>query len=494
VELPTSAESLTRCWHALPQDGHGTDFRVSENAAVPLDPAGRATGHVHLVGIGGSGMRALAAVLVQRGWRLSGSDLARVDLGPLARSAVCISSGHSAEHLPPGTSLVVRTDALGDENPEIRAARRRGIPVLSYFQMLGWLSRGRPTLAVAGTHGKSTTTAMAADILMAADLDPTVFCGAATLGQWCGGRAGRGELVLAEACEYNANFLHLQPRHAVILGIEPDHFDCYPTLELLQAAFARFAHLVPAEGLLLARSDCDVTRKVAAGSACRVETFGLDGQADWSAGRLTARRGHYGFTIVRRRSAIGSVRLRVPGRHNVLNALAAAALAWAAGATRQEIVAGLERFRGLRRRLEVRGCRRGVWLVDDFAHHPTEIAAGLQTVQTMFPGRRRWCVFQPHQVSRTRRLLDELAASLQNAEKVVVAEIFRAREGPPQTGDVTAADLARRARSLGVDAVPLDDREEILRLLSTHLVPGDVLVTMGAGDIQGIGDELFDRL
>ena len=299
--------------------------------------------------------------------------------------------------------------------------------------------------------------------------------------------------MLVEACEYRANFLHLRPRHAAILGIEPDHFDCYDSLDQLERAFRQFAASVPDGGLLLVRHDCASTRRATAGLPCRVESFGLvPGSglvgkckaATSGRGRGNATTGR-GFTFEIRRFGrpLCEVRLQMPGRHNVLNALAAAALAWANGATAGQIAAGLDSFAGLHRRLELLGTWRGVALVDDYAHHPTEVTAALDAVRHLFPHRRVWCVFQPHQVSRTARLLDELAASLQNADRVLVAEIFRAREGSPRPGEVTAADLARKAAALGVEVLPGHTAEEIVRTLETGLAPGDVLVTLGAGDV-----------
>jgi len=399
--------------------------------------------------------------------------------------------------------LLIYSDAVPSDNPERRRAAELGIPALSYFEMLGRLTSGRHTLAVAGTHGKSTSTALAAEVLIGAGRDPTVFCGAAALGQCSGGRAGCGEPVLVEACEYRANFLHLRPRHAVILGIEPDHFDCYHSPDELQGAFAEFARLVPADGLLLARHQCLTTRRITAGLACRVETFGIGGRANWTARRLAARRGRYGFEICHHGRRLCEVKLLLPGRHNVLNALAAAALAWENGVSGDQVARGLGRLCGLGRRLELLGRWRGVSLVDDYAHHPTEVTATLRTLRRMFPGRPIWCVFQPHQVSRTARLLDELAESLQNADSVLVAEIFRAREGPPKDGEVTAGDLARRVRELSaapwqrpraaLDVPEIHTVDEIAQLLQTRLAPGDVLVTMGAGDIRRVYDGLIDR-
>jgi len=292
-------------------------------------------------------------------------------------------------------------------------------------------------------------------------------------------------IVLVEACEYRANFLHLRPRHAVILGIEPDHFDCYDSLEQIERAFRRFADSIPSDGFLLVRHDCDSTRRATEGLACRIETFGLAPEADWSAQGLEEHQGRYQFEIWRGRREFCGARLQVPGLHNVLNALAAAALAHANGAAADRIAAGLAGFAGLHRRLEVLcETEQGIAVVDDYAHHPTEIAVSLAAVRRMFPRRRVWCVFQPHQALRTARLMDPLAESLQNADRVQVAEIFRAREGPPQPGEVTADDLARQVAQRGVAVMPGRSDEEIRKVLETHLAPGDVLVTLGASDMR----------
>jgi UDP-N-acetylmuramate--alanine ligase len=379
---------------------------------------------------------------------------------------------------------VIYSDAVPADNRELRRAAERGLPTLSYFETLGRLGVGRRTVAVAGTHGKSTVTAMTAHLLVASGGDPTIVCGATQLGATSGGRAGRGDLMLVEACEYRANFLHLQPAQAAILGIEPDHFDCYDSLEQLEAAFRRFAESLPPGGLLVARHDCPSTGRVTAGLSCRVETFGFSTDADWSAQHLVDDRGRFRFEIRRFGHRLCEVRLEVPGEHNVLNALAAAALACENGVTGDQISACLGSFPGLHRRLELLGTCRGAMVLDDYAHHPTEVVATLTTLRRMYPHSRVWCVFQPHQALRTRRLLDELAASLQNADKVLVADIFRAREGDPRPGDVTAADLARRAATLGVEVLPGHTAEEIVRALETHLAPGDVLITLGAGDVE----------
>jgi UDP-N-acetylmuramate--alanine ligase len=449
--------------------------------------------HAHLIGIGGSGMRSLADVLLGLNWTVSGSDLDVARLGDLAARGVRLFAGHAAAHVPPETQWSIATSAVAADNPELQAASNRGIPVGSYFEFLGRLMATRHGLAVAGTHGKSSTTAMAAQILVEAGLDPTAVFGAQPLAAASGGRAGQGPLMLVEACEYRANFLHLRPREAVLLAVEPDHFDCYDDLLQLEDAFGCFAALLPADGRLLVQLDSSSARRAAAKAVCPVETFGITAEADWSAGGLCAWHGRFAFEVHHRGHYVGQVALRVPGRHQVINALAAIALTHAVGVKPATILRALRDFRGLRRRLEMLGSRDGVAVVDDYAHHPTEIRAALAAVRQMYPGRRLCCVFQPHQASRTARLLAELAASLQNADTVLVADIFRAREGTPRPGEVTAADLAQRVRSATIDVPPLHQPDEILRDLQTRLTPGDVLITIGAGDIGRIGHEYLQR-
>ena len=438
---------------------------------------------VHLVGVAGSGMRALADVLADWEWNVSGSDRNIDGMKASSANRMRLFQGHDAGHLSADTELVVYSDAVSKNNPELRRAAELGIPAISYFEMLGRLSAERHTVAVAGTHGKSTVTAMTAHVLVEAGGDPMVFCGASPLGKNSGGRSGRDGSMLVEACEYRANFLKLRPRQAAILNIEPDHFDCYRGLDEIEQAFGAFAALLSPEGFLLIKHDCASTRRVTAGATCRVESFGTCPEADWSVRQIQQFQGRFEFEIIYRSRPFCKIRLQTPGRHNMLNALAAAALAWAGGATTEQIASGFESFAGLHRRMERRGTWRGVTLIDDYAHHPTEVAAALETVRAMFPHRRVWCVFQPHQASRTARLLDALAASLQNADRVLVAEIFRAREGDPQPGEVAAADLARRAAEFGVEVLPVHTAEKIVGALESGLAPGDVLVTLGAGDV-----------
>jgi len=496
----------------------------------------------HLVGIAGAGMRGLAELLVRRGWRVSGSDPAAGAVRSLGGQGGRLFAGHAAEHVDRAVELLIHSDAVRPDNPELLQAGRLGVPRLSYFQAAGALTSGLEVLAVAGTHGKSTTAAMLAEILVQAGEDPLVLSGGAPPGRISGARAGSGRVAVVEACEYRANFLHLRPQQAVILNIEPDHFDCFPAFDQLEAAFARFAALLPAEGRLLVPVDCPVARRIALCCRARVETFGLGRAADWSARALRCCGGCYQFELFQGRTMLERICLRVPGRHNVVNALAAAALAVGAGSGSGSVspavaARALARFRGIGRRLELVGClqrpmangrrpkgdrlrndmasgladraaltRGTVWggglsphngrevvQIDDYAHLPAEIAAGLLSLRRWFPDRRLWCVFQPHQASRTARLLDELAGSLENADELLIGEIFRAREAAASPGEVTAAHLARRLRNRGRRVPAVHRPAEIVELLAQRLQPGDLVVTMGAGDIRKVHHELAYR-
>ncbi len=454
----------------------------------------------HFVGIGGSGMRALASVLTEQGWTVSGSDLKPESAKKLIAPGIRVHRGHASDHVPQDVQLLVYSDAIPSDNPERRRAEQLQIESLSYAQLLGRLTSAHRTLAVSGTHGKSTVTAMAADILVRAGLDPTVICGAApirnsgstAIGE-LGGRHGHGEFALVEACEYRKNFLHLQPHVAVLLNIEPDHFDYYRTSEQLTAAFARFIEKVPADGFVIVGHESTAAKQIALTSGRRTVTFGLYSEAHWRATNLEQSRGRYRFDLLRHGKRLSRMVLSVPGKHQVLNALAAAVLARHCGVSVQQIALGLASFRGLRRRLEIRGTWNSATWIDDYAHHPTEVKASLAAVRQMFPRRRICCVFQPHQASRLTALLDETAASLHNAETVAVAEVFRAREGTPQPGEATAADLAFQLRDAGIDVLGEHDPAAIARQLSGELGPTDVLVTMGAGDLGKIFYEFRER-
>jgi UDP-N-acetylmuramate--alanine ligase len=465
----------------------------------------------HFVGLGGAGMQALATVMHDRGWIVSGSDLQIESAQSLSTRGIRLFLGHAAANVPPGATILVRSLAVPDTNPEILWARRLQIPVCSYSEMLGRLTREFDTVAIAGTHGKSTVTAMVAEILICAGLDPTVICGATAADiradrtqanidttshviQPFGGRAGTGRIAVVEACEYRENFLHLRPKVATVLNLEHDHFDYYRTPAQLIAAFERFILQVPEDGLIVASEDCHEIKEIARGANRHVVSFGVAGDADWSATNLEHSRGRYCFDLVRHGRRLTRVVLSVPGRHNVLNAAVAAAVARHCGVSVQHIAQGLASFRGLRRRLELRGHWGAARWIDDYAHHPTAVKAALETVRQMFPRRRLCCVFQPHQASRLTALLDEFAAVLHNADTIAVAEVYRAREGAVQSGEATAHELAARLRAGGCDVLDDHQPQAIAKQLVQTLQPGDVLVTLGAGDLGKIFDEFHGRI
>ena len=320
-----------------------------------------------------------------------------------------------------------------------------------------------------------------------------MICGATPLGSDSGGRTGSGDWLVAEACEYRENFRHLRAEIAVVLGIEHDHFDYYRSLAEVERAFGKFVQRVPGGGVVIANADCPATRRALAAVAGRMTTFGFSAAADWRPIATAHTRGQHRFEIRRRGRQFCHVVLRVPGLHQVANALAATAACYEAGATAAQIAAGLAEFRGLRRRMEHVAQVGGIDILDDYAHHPTEVRAALAAVRSMYPGRRLWCVFQPHQISRTTALVDEFAASLQNTDRVAVTEVFVARERIDVNPLIVAENLAQRTREMGAEVLPDCRAEEIFDRIAAAAQAGDVVITLGAGDIRKRCDEFVDR-
>ena len=352
----------------------------------------------------------------------------------------------------------------------------------------------RRGLAVAGTHGKSTTTAMIAQIMTGAGLDPTVICGATPLGSDSGGRTGSGDWLVAEACEYRENFRHLRAEIAVVLGIEHDHFDYYRSLAEVERAFGKFVQRVPGGGVVIANADCPATRRALAAVAGRMTTFGFSAAADWRPIATAHTRGQHRFEIRRRGRQFCHVVLRVPGLHQVANALAATAACYEAGATAAQIAAGLAEFRGLRRRMEHVAQVGGIDILDDYAHHPTEVRAALAAVRSMYPGRRLWCVFQPHQISRTTALSRRVCSQ---PAKYGSSGSDRSVRGPGANRRQSAhcgrePCPGARARS-GAEVLPDCRAEEIFDRIAAAAQAGDVVITLGAGDIRKRCDEFVDR-
>jgi UDP-N-acetylmuramate--alanine ligase len=450
--------------------------------------------HIHFIGIGGAGLSAIARVLMEQGTQISGSDLVLSPVAEaLAQDGARIFAGHQVENLN-GADLVVVSSAVPVSNVEVQAAQAAGIPVLKRPEFLGRMMNGQIGIAVAGTHGKTTTTAMIASILLEAERDPTFIVGGVIAGLQTNARAGKGSLFVIEADEYDRTFLHLKPRVAVVTNVEHDHPDCYPTFTDFRAAFEEFAALVPADGLLAACWDDPVVRELgqqrrAAGAA--VAFFGLGKGAEWRAEEIRPNfAGGVDFLVMRRGEVLGLVRLRLPGVHNVSNALAALAVADYLGISFSVTRNALTEFHGVGRRFEIKGEIEDVTVVDDYAHHPTEIRATLAAARQRFPHRPLWAVWQPHTYSRTKTLQNDFVQAFGMAEHVVVLPIYAAREtdtlGISHT-DVVAAmhhPDVRSARSL----------DEALVWLGTEVQPGDVVLTLGAGDGYLVGQWLLELL
>ncbi len=450
-------------------------------------------------------MRALADVLLRRGWSLSGSDLALAEdftsKNPSLNNLV-VHRSHDAENLPRGADLLFYSDAVPENNPERLRAIEIGVPQLSYFEAVGLLTTKKNVVAVAGTHGKSSTSAMIGHICAEAGCDPTVFCGAAPIGGFSGGRSGNSSLAVVEACEFRSHFLALRPRSVILHAVEPDHFDCFPTQESLRTAFVDFLQAVPDNGAIYFRHENAMAAHIASLAISSVSSrspkrfsFGLSSQADWTSDNLSEKAGCYRFDLRRDGQKVAVVQMPIPGMHNVVNAVAAAGWCLDFGISAEQTAHALASFPGLRRRFEVLGGFGGVAWVDDYAHHPTEVVSALETCREAFPNRRIWCIFQPHQALRTARLLDEFAESLLLADKIVLADIFRAREGAWKPGDVQAEDLAQRVREIGRrspdDVVLLRD---VFTELESRVQANDVILTLGAGDLRKVGYEFFERL
>jgi len=475
-----------------------------ESAAVslrtgpaPNRPAERGFRNVpiHMVGIGGSGMAGLAAVLQRCGARVSGSDRCMsAALARLRQEGAQVWTEQRAETIPAGAELVVASAAIPADHPELREAARRGLNVLKYAEMLGLLMSQREGIAISGTHGKSTTTAWLAFALRQAGRDPSFIVGAECEQLGGGSGVGDGPHFVAEACEYDRSFLNLHPRAAAILNIEEDHLDCYGDLPAITAAFADFGRRVPADGLIVLNGGDPRCRSVKDQLAAPVETFGQDERDTWRATELRDADGCYSFGVQHRGSPLGRVELGIPGRHNVFNALAVIALAHGCGVGWESIRTALADFRGAKRRLERRGNVAGVNIVDDYAHHPTEIRATLQAARQHYRPKRLWCVFQPHQHSRTRFLLADFARSFELADRVVVPKIFFVRDSERERETVCADDLVERIRDNGGDAIHIARFDDIVDGLAGELASGDLVITMGAGDIWKVADELVQRL
>jgi UDP-N-acetylmuramate--alanine ligase len=447
--------------------------------------------HIHLVGIGGTGMSGIAELLLNLGYRVSGSDISKTDVTDrLAGLGGRIALSHEAVNIE-GADVLVYSSAIKGENPEVAEAHRRGIPVISRAEMLAELMRMKQGIAVGGAHGKTTTTWIIGLVMAAAGLDPTIIVGGKLKALGTNAKLGGGPYLVAEADESDGSFLRLSPNLAVATTIDEEHLDHYNDIEAIKASFIEFLNKVPFYGAAIVCLDEANIQAIMPRIIRRIITYGFSQQADVRATDIAPDGNNVTFNVSLRQSKLGSVLLRMPGRHNIANALAAVAVGLELDIPFPSISEGIADFTGISRRLEVRGEAGGVLFVDDYAHHPTEIAATLETVRSRWQ-RRVVAVFQPHRHSRTRALWERLGRSFYDADTVIVTAIYAAGESP--VPGVTGELVAEAALTSGHrDVKYLPAREAVIDHLAGSLQDGDILVTLGAGDVWKIGEEVMRR-
>ncbi len=452
--------------------------------------------HIHFVGIGGIGMSGIAEVLLDLDFTVSGSDINESPrLKRLRKAGAIVYVGHDATNIK-NADAVVYSSAVDETNPEVNAALQGKIPLVPRAEMLGELMRFRKGIAVAGTHGKTTTTSLVAAVLGSAGVDPTFIVGGVVNSVDSNARLGKGEFLVAEADESDASFLHLQPQMAVVTNIDQDHMETYDgDFGRLKQTYLDFLHNLPFYGLAILCFDDPDVREIAGNLRKPFITYGLSGDSEYQAVNVGQEGKESFFEVIRFGESIGQFRLAMPGKHNVLNALAAIAIGYKLELPAQAIREALAGFEGIGRRFESLGkiCfdDNVIELVDDYAHHPTELAATLQASRECWKERRIVVVFQPHRYSRTRDLFDDFAQLLSGVDNLIVTEVYPAGETPISGSD--GRSLCRAIRKRGKDPVFVENLEDLRELLPNFTRNDDVLLTLGAGDIGRFAHALVDE-
>ncbi|MBI2359871.1 MAG: UDP-N-acetylmuramate--L-alanine ligase [Deltaproteobacteria bacterium] len=448
---------------------------------------------VHFVGIGGIGMSGIAEVLLNLGYTVTGSDLRASEVTERLRSlGAQVFIGHGEANLSGNPSVVVISTAVKYSNPEVLEARRRAIPVIPRAEMLAELMRMKYGVAVAGSHGKTTTTSMIATVLSAAGLDPTMVIGGRVNALGSNAKMGQGEILVAEADESDGTFLLLSPTIAVVTNIDREHMDFYQSMDHLAESFLAFINKVPFYGLAVLCVDHPNVRALVPKVKKRFATYGLSAEADCCARDIKTRAMEVQCEVTYRAQPLGSLRLRLPGRHTATNALAAVAVARELEIPFSRAAEALEAFSGIERRFEIKGDPRGIMVIDDYGHHPVEIQVTLQAVRESWRGPLT-VILQPHRFSRTRDLFDEFLTCFEAADRLVLTEIYSAGEEPiPGVSGEALYQAIKRRGHAEVEFVP--DKNGIVPRLLPRLRPGDIIVTLGAGDIYKVGEDLVEAL
>lgn len=449
---------------------------------------------LHFIGIGGVGMSALAHILLERGWRVSGSDLHDTPITrQLAAAGAEICTGHKAENvIDKSVDAIVVSTAIRPDNPEVLAAEKLGIRKLHRSDINAFLLNSAKGIAVAGAHGKTTTTSMLGVALTAAGVDPTVIVGGVVRDFGSNARLGKSDVLVTEADESDGSFLKLRPHIAVVTNVEDDHLDYYGTVEKIQAAFKEFMETVDEKtGSVVVCFDNEAARKIAGQVSRSVISYGIE-NGDYRANNISTEANETTFIVSYKGETLGQAKLLIPGLHNVRNALATIAVARALGVSFEAAAAGLMNFHGAKRRFETKGRVKGVWIVDDYAHHPTEIASTIAAARQTKPG-RLVVAFQPHRYSRTQLLAQEFGDAFKGADVLLLTGIYSAGEDPIEgvTGrTIYDAVVAQTGR----EPVYVEERADVAAKLAEIVKPGDLVMTMGAGDIVKSGEELLKLL
>lgn len=449
--------------------------------------------HIYFIGIGGISMSGLAEILLEKGFTVSGSDSRESSLTQLLCSrGANIHYGQKAENITGDIDLVVYTSAIHPDNPEYAAMQAMQIPSLTRAQLLGQIMRnyGLP-IAVSGTHGKTTTTSMISEILLAANTDPTLSIGGIL--KTIGGniRIGHSDYFVTEACEYTNSFLSFFPKIGIILNVEEDHLDFFKDIDDIRLSFHRFAALIPDDGTLIINGDIPELSALTDGLSCKIVTYGNSADCDYRPADITYRGdGCADFVLLKKAAAPERFSLSTPGEHNVYNALAAIALSDVLSIDHDIVRKALSAFHGTDRRFEYKGEVNGIVIIDDYAHHPTEITATLRAAAN-YPHQTLWCVFQPHTFTRTKAFLKDFAKALSLADRIILADIYPARE--TDNLGISSETLQKEILSLGKKCWYFSDFKQIEKFILENCLPNDLLITMGAGDVVNIGEDLLKQ-
>lgn len=447
---------------------------------------------IHFTGIGGISMSALAEIMLSRGFTVTGSDSRKSEITDHLESlGATVYYGQKSQNVAEDTEVLIYTAAVKEDNPELVAARQFGIPLLTRAQFLGQIMKNYSVaIGVAGTHGKTTTTSMLSQIMLEADTDPTILVGGIMPAIQGNTRVGHSDKLITEACEYTNSFLSFAPTIGIILNVAADHLDFFKDLEDIRHSFRKYAELIPEDGALIINSDIENVEYFTEGLKCNIITVGSDAsKSTYSPANMTFdefARGSYDLVVNGETKT--RITLKVTGEHNIYNSLAAIAAAHFMGIENHDILAGLEQYGGTDRRFQYKGEIGGVTIIDDYAHHPDEIAATINTAKH-YPHKKMWVVFQPHTYTRTKALLPEFAKALSYADAVILADIYAARE--KNTLGISSKDLMVEIKKLGTETYYFPSFNEIENFLLENCLTQDLLITMGAGDVVKIGEHLL---